>query len=108
MKSTDKIAMKISEEECNDIFPVLKDNKLLVTFLSTWTPDWSYLVNVDDYKRNLISVNLLKSVRDYKILPYNKKLFLQYCGINIEETLQEYIKRVNSTLYSSFFGGKRT
>ena len=104
MKLVEKIAMKISWEEYNDIFPVLKENQLVGNNVNEWREDLNYLVNQrrGDYK----GVNLYNDLEDYKILSYNKELFLQYCGIDIEETLQEYINRVNSSLYSSFLAEK--
>ena len=104
MKSTDKIAMKITEEEYNNILPILKENGLVEGDVNEWAKDWCYLVNI----RNIgfKGINLYINVNGYTSLSYNKELFLQYCGINMEETLQEYIKRVNSTLYSSFLAEK--
>lgn len=103
----EKIAMKISEEEYNDIFPVLEENVLVESDINTWSHSNNYLVNIR--KNFLEGVNLYAlscNIGDYKILPYNKELFLQYCGINTEETFEQYIKRVNSTLYSSFLAEK--
>ena len=104
MKSTEKIAMKISEDEYNDIFLVLKENGLVIDTIDEWSDYRCYLVNIRNHKYK--GINLYRNVDGYTILPYKKELFLQYCGINIEETLQEYIKRVNSSLYSSFLAEK--
>lgn len=104
MKSTDKIAMKITEEEYNDILPILKENGLVEDDACEWTKDWYYLVNKRE--SDLKGVNLYYSIYEHTILPYSKELFLQYCGINIEETFEQYAIRVNPSLFSNFLAEK--
>ena len=103
MKLVEKIVMKISDEEYNDILPILKENRLKSFTNNSHTTKCCFLVN----KTYSCDFELYREYRsDRVLLPYNKKLFLQYCGINLEETFEEYTIRVNPSLFSSFLAEK--
>ncbi len=97
-----KIAMKVTQEEFADILSVLKENgKWLTNF--TYNYEWCYL-NIESAGN--VELGTEDHLHMYKLLPYNKKEFLKHCGITVEESFEDYIKRVNPFLYSNFLAEK--
>lgn len=112
MKSTQKIAMKVTEEEFNDILTVLKENGLVDNYVNEWDESHCWLVNIRNREYRGVNLYTLTFNTEYKILPYNKELFLQYCGIEPKKeimktnfmSLDGKTKEVKETVFTSFIG----
>ena len=79
------IAMKCSQENWEEIKPILEKHKLEYIGIFDFSI-YSYLVNNTDNKLGLISNSIWKSVYNRTVFEeWNKEIFLEYCGIKEEK-----------------------
>jgi hypothetical protein len=95
------IAMKCSQEQFDEIRPILEKNGLVITGMDSFE-DFSYLVN--NYANNLGNIANLGLVRRScngraVFEEWNKYFFLKYCGITLNDEVKT--PEVESEQYTS-------
>jgi hypothetical protein len=102
------IAMRCTEQQFNELKPRLEEYGLEYDDVDDFEM-MPYLVNFRWKQKNNITNYLFKDCRDFEIIEtFNADLFLQCCGVELEETFtltkSEIIKNKDKTLKEMFKG----